>query len=279
MKTFRLGLVPVLLASLCGCVTFLTEILVARDGSGTLVQTFAMNPQAMMGAMQEVAKGMGGSGEVKETTSEKKTEKGAFSKADLAAKAKELGEGVTLVSAEPIEKADAQGMRAIYKFADISRVFVNPKPAAALGTEGAGQSSKNAMHFKFERRGDRSILTAVLPPSEKKPSPPPPAAPADVDESQLAMIRQMFKGMHVRLSIDVEGKIVATNAAHRTGSQVTVMDLDFDPLLAKPDTLKALNARFSEAAGDDARMAAELSKLPGIQIDLQPEIRIEFSGS
>jgi len=115
---------------------------------------------------------MGGSGEIKETTKEDKKEdkeeKGPFSTAQLAEKARDLGDGVTFVSAEPIRSATAQGMRVTYRFTDVSKIFVNPKPAAALGTEGAGKSAPRSMHFRFERKGDRSILTAILPPDEKK---------------------------------------------------------------------------------------------------------------
>jgi hypothetical protein len=278
MKVLRLGALAALVAALSGCITFFTELHVALDGSGTLVQTVSMNPEAFKGAMQELAKGMGGSGEIKETTKEDKGEKGPFSTAQLAEKARDLGEGVTFVSAEPIQSAAAQGMRITYRFSDVSKVFVNPKPGAALGTEGAGKSATRAMRFRFERKGDRSIITPILPPDEKKSEAAAPTASADVDEQQLALLKQMFKGMHLRLTVDVDGRIVSTDAAFHTDRRVTFMDLDFDPLLEKPETLKALNARFSAAGGDDAKTAAALSELPGIKIDVKPEIRIEFAG-
>jgi hypothetical protein len=277
MKVLRLGVLASLVAALSGCITFFTELHVAPDGSGTLVQTVSMNPEAFKGAMQQLAQGMGGSGEIKETTKEDKDEKGPFSTAQLAEKARDLGDGVAFVSAEPIRSATAQGVRVTYRFSDVSKIFVNPKPAAALGTEGAGKSAPKAMRFRFERKGDRSILTAILPPDDKKSETPPPPASPDVDEQQLALLKQMFKGMHLRLTVDVEGRILSTDAAFHTQRQVTLMDLDFDPLLEKPDTLKALNARFSAAGGDDAKTAAALSELPGIKIEVKPEVRIEFA--
>lgn len=282
MKVLRAVALAGLVAGLSGCITFLTELHVAPDGSGTLVQTVSMNPEAFKGAMQEFAKGMGGSGEVKEETKtekkDEKTEKGPFSTAQLADKAKDLGEGVTFVSAEPIESSTAQGVRVTYRFRDVSKVSVNPKPAAALGTEGAGGSSANAMRFRFERKGGRSVLTALHPPdAPKKDETPPPASSGEMDEQQLAMMKQMFKGMHLRLTVDVDGRIASTNAAFHTDRQVTLMDLDFDPLLEKPETLKELNTRFASAMGDDAKTAAALSELPGIKMDLKPEIRIEFT--
>ncbi len=59
---------------------------------------------------------------------------------------------------------------------------------------------------------------------------------------------------------------------------MTLFDVDFDPLLERPETLKALNARLSSAAGDDAKTAAALSEFPGMKINTKPEVRIEFSG-
>jgi len=282
MKVFRAAALALATTALSGCITFLTEIHVAPDGSGTLVQTLSMNPEAFKGAMEEMAKGMGGSGEVKETkeTKGKNPEKGPFSTKQLAEKAHELGEGVTFVSADPIDTPSAQGMRVTYRFRDVSKVFINPKPAAAMGTEGAGRASENAMRFRFERQGGRSVLTAVRPPepAKKTDEAPPAASSAEMTDQQLAMMKQMFKGMHLRIAVDVQGKITSTNAAYHTDDRVTLMDVDFDPLLEKPETLKDLNTRFNAAMGDDAKIAAALSELPGIKIDLKPEIRIEFAG-
>ena len=278
MKILRTVILALLLCILSGCITFLTEIHVSGDGSGTLVQTISMNPAAFKGAMQEVAKGMGGSGEVHETTEEKpQKEKGPFSTADLAARAKELGDGVEFVSADPIQTPTAQGVRVTYRFRDINTLYLNPKPSAAMGAEGAGRSSAHAVRFRFERAGGRSVLTAVLPPDAKeKAAAPPPAAP-EMDDQQLAMMKTMFKGMHVGLSIDVDGRITSTDATYHDGSRVTLMDLDMDPLLEKPETLKAMNERLASAMGDDAKTAAALSEFPGVKIESRPLVRVEFA--
>jgi hypothetical protein len=278
MRFLRIAALGILLSVSAGCITFLTEIHLARDGSGTLVQTLSMNPQAFKGAMQEIAKGMGGSGEVKETTEKKEDAKGPFSKTDLAAKAKELGDGVEFVSADPIESETAQGVRVTYRFRDINTLYLNPKPAAALGAEGAGRSSAHAVRFRFERSAGRAVLTAVVPPDEKKKEEAPPAAStnAEMDAQQMAMMKQMFKGMHIGMSIDVDGAISSTTASYRDGNRITLIDIDMDPLLADPATLKKMNARLSSAMGDDRKTAAALSEFPGVKIETKPEIRVEF---
>ncbi len=55
----RFFLIVVAAASLTGCITFLTEIKVRGDGSGTMVQTMTMNPEQMKESMEGIAKQMG----------------------------------------------------------------------------------------------------------------------------------------------------------------------------------------------------------------------------
>ena len=69
------------------------------------------------------------------------------------------------------------------------------------------------------------------------------AAPLpDGPEGQMAlqMMRQMFKGMHVAVEVEVEGEIIETNAGFREGSRVTLMDIQFDQILADPERFKRL---------------------------------------
>ena len=282
MRFLRLFAPGALLAVACtGCITFLTEIHLASDGSGTLVQTVSMNPHAAAGAMQEAARSMGGSGEVHEhETRETETKSdGPFANTDFAAKAKELGDGVEFVSADPIHEPEAEGVRVTYRFRDVRTLYLNPKPGAAMGTEGAGRSSPRALRFRFEKSGGRAILTAITPPAGKETTAArnaaaPPAGKAD--PGQIEMIRRMFKGMRMGLTIDVDGPIVATNASFHEARRVTLIDLDMDRLLDRPETLETLNSRLSAAAGDDAQTAEVLSAVPGVKIETKPEVRIEF---
>src|SRR5512135_2274119 len=58
----RIGVVLLIVAaslSLTGCITFLTQINVKGDGSGTMVQTITMNPEQIKEAMEGIAKQMG----------------------------------------------------------------------------------------------------------------------------------------------------------------------------------------------------------------------------
>ena len=174
MKRTVAVLLIVLAASLTGCITFLTQINVRGDGSGTMVQTITMNPEQIKESMQGIANQMGANmTDSKEETKNKpakEPDEGPIKESDLKGKAADLGPGVTFVSAEKIDTKTASGVRVTYAFKDINQLAVNPKPGAAMGTEGAGASSQDALKFRFKRTPNgNSVLTVVLP--ESSPSP------------------------------------------------------------------------------------------------------------
>src|SRR5574340_72262 len=160
-------LMVVATVSLTGCITFLTEINLNGDGSGTMVQTITMNPSQLKASVEGVAKQMGATTtESKEPEKDKpagKPDEGPLKESDLKGKAVDLGPGVTFVSAEKIDTKTAAGVRVTYAFEDINQLAVNPKPAAAMGTAGAGASSQDALKFRFNHNPNgNAVLTVVF---------------------------------------------------------------------------------------------------------------------
>jgi hypothetical protein len=160
---------------------------------------------------------------------------------------------------------------------------MNPKPAAALGAAGAGASSKDALKFHFKRLPNgNAVLTVVLPPPKpeapkKQAETPPPPVSAEASAEQMAMVRQMFKGLNMGITVDVEGKVVKTNSPYVEGSKVTLMDIDFDPLLSDAEGFKSLNEKMEAAKGDDLKTMEVLKGIKGLKITTEPEISIEFT--
>jgi hypothetical protein len=284
-RTSALTLIVAALMSLTGCITFLTEVRVRGDGSGTMVQTMTLNPEQMKELVEGVAKQMGATtSESKEDStknSPKTSEAGPFKEADLKGKAADLGSGVTFVSAETIDTKTAAGVRVTYAFKDINQLAVNPKPEAAMGTAAAGASSQDALKFRFKRMpNSNAVLTVVLarrPETTEQAAAPPPPASAEASAEQRAMIRQLFKGLHMGMAVVVEGKIVKTNSPYVEGSKVTLMDIDFDPLLSDENGLKELNTKMEKAMGDDRKAMEALKGIKGLKIVTDPEISIEFA--
>jgi hypothetical protein len=152
-----------------------------------------------------------------------------------------------------------------------------------LGAAGAGASSQDALKFRFNRLPNgNAILTVVLPPpkpeapKQQAATPPPPASP-EASAQQMAMVKQMFKGLHMGITVDVEGKVVKTNSPYVEGSKVILMDIDFDPLLSDEAGFKALSGKMETAMGDDRKTMEALKGIKGLKITTDPEISIEFA--
>lgn len=282
------------LMSLTGCLTFLTEIRLRGDGSGTMVQTMTMDPTQLNSIMDSIAKQMaaamgGPAEEVKpdpkkdqKKKAQKAPEPAPFKEEELRNKAGDMGEGVKFVSMENIDTKYASGVRVTYAFKDINQLFINPKPQAALGTAAPGASSPDALKFRFKRQPDgNAVLTIVMPPPEpkepkKKAETASPASPEESAE-QMEMVKAIFKGLHMGISIDIDGKIVKTNSPYVEGSKVTLVDIDFDPLLADAENFKKLNEKMEAAEGDDLKKMEVLKGIKGIKIITAPETTIEFT--
>jgi DNA-binding protein YbaB len=58
--------------------------------------------------------------------------------------------------------------------------------------------------------------------------------------------------------------------------QVTLMDIDFDPLLSDEEGIKTLSAKMETAMGDDRKTMEALKGIKGLKITTDPEISIEF---
>ena len=287
-RTVFVLLAVVAAISLTGCITFLTQINIRGDGSGTMVQTITMNPGQIKESVEGVAKQLGATmTEPKEETKNKPATEPVEDQPmedNLKGKAADLGQDVTFVSAEKIDTKTATGVRVTYAFKNINQLAVNPKPDAAMGTAGAGASSPDALKFRFDRLANgNAVLTIVMPgpkpeaPKEQTATPTPEAAPGDPDMDMSMLVMQMFKGLHMGLAVNVEGKVVKTNSPYVEGSKVTLMDIDFDPLLSDAKGFKSLNDKMGTAMGDDRKMMESLKGIKGLKIPTDHEVSIEFT--
>jgi hypothetical protein len=84
----------------------------------------------------------------------------------------------------------------------------------------------------------------------------------------LGMMKMMMKGLFVDVSMNVGGKVIKTNAPHVDGSRVTLLQIDFDKLLADEAALQKL-----QAASD----LKSLASVPGLKISSEPKLTVEFA--
>ena len=270
MRPIRLFVVLVAAVSLTACLDSTTLVKLKPDGSGTVEQTTLMNTAALKGLM-------GGAGG--------QTNAPMMNKADLERTAKSMGEGVRLVSSEPI-KADGgfEGVKAIFAFDDINKIQVSQGPSMSGGTSTARSSeptTDDPVRFKLTRSGGTSTLTINFidrPGAGKSDTSTPKPAPGDMPDLSnpmiMNMMKTMFQGFKVNVGLEVVGSIVKTNAEYVAGPRLTLLELDVAALLADEAKFKALQGKL----GPDASLSElkpYLKDIKGIKVD-GPSITLEF---
>jgi hypothetical protein len=281
MKYFRAVLAllgPVLLG---GCLNSTTVINVKADGSGTIEQTLLMNKQAM--AQLQQLTGAAGRG-----SAAKKG--GPFDEQSLRSAASAMGDGVTFVSATPLNTDDAEGTRAVYAFTDITKLRLEQKPSSPGGTATplgipSGNSSDNLM-FRFARSpAGNPRVTVVFPEAkldaarkaaqaQQGQATPSGKAADPMQAAALAMMKPMLNGLKISILLQPAGKILKTNSPFVIGQQVTLLEMDLGQLLGDDTMLQKL-----QSAASLEEIKAALKDVKGAKINPDREVSVEFEGA
>lgn len=259
---------------LVGCMEVESLIKVKPDGSGTIQQTVLMSSElvAMMQGMDE--------------SSEANSKKGSplIDEEQLKAAASKMGEGVTFLHAVEHKSDTSEGYIATYSFTDINKISVDQNAGSNAPSQGGEENKKEeAISFIFTK-GKTSTLTikssagnAVKAQQEKAATAE--KTPAEIAEEEAAqemamgMMSQMFKGMRVAMIVEIDGDIVDTNATHRDGQRITIMDMNFEKLLEDEEAFK----EFVSSSDQGIENAKEYMKnIPGVKVDMNDELVIKF---
>ena len=285
MKSLRsLALALVALLGITGCLQVEKIVKLNPDGSGTIEETVVIS-KAFAEEMKQITSGLGALGGEKPATGAHPPAFNIMDEKKLKEAAGKMGEGVTFVSAKPITTATGEGFTAVYAFTDIRKINVSkdmndsmPK-SGGPGLEMKPKTDKKEEPITFEfTKGAPSSLTIKLPPpdltakksAEKKDEP---AEAAGGEEMAAMMAQQMFKDMKMTVAVEVAGKVAQTNAAHVAGSRVTLMEMDFNKVLANPGKFKALVKAQPKSLGE---AEAQLKGVDGIKIETQPKVTVKF---
>ena len=270
MRSLRILGVFLATFSLTACLNSTTLVKVKPDGSGTVEQTTLVNMAAIKGAVG--AQGGGPTGPM-------------MNKEDLERTASQMGEGVRLVSSEPV-KGDAgwEGTKAIFAFDDINKVQVNEGPSMSGGTRSRARSSEptndDPVRFKLTRSGATSTLSINFidrpggAKTESTTTQKPSEMPDLTNPMIMNMMKTMFNGFKINIGLEVVGSIVKTNAEYVTGPRITLLEMDVAALLADEAKLKALQTKL----GPDmslSQVKPYLKDIKGIKID-GPSITVQF---
>jgi hypothetical protein len=251
---------------LTGCINSSTLIKVRPDGSGTVEQTTLVNMAAMKSMMP--------AGAANQPTGS------VLSDEELKRAAERMGKGVRLVSSEPLKNGGWEGVKAIFSFDDINQVQVNQDPGGGAAGATPGQSGDNdPVKFKLVRNGASSMLTIAFQDKPGSLSPPSsggtqPNMPDLSSPMIMNMIKTMFEGFKINISLEPVGTIVKTNAEYVTGSNITLLELDIAALLADEAKFKELQGRFGKDASL-SQVKPYLKDIKGIKVD-GPVITVEF---
>lgn len=280
MKLIRLAVATLLLLTLTGCISSSTLIRLNADGSGTIEQTILLGTafaEQIKQMMAEMAAAFGGEGQEAEAQE-------LFPEAEFRDGAAELGEGVRFVSHQSVKTPEAEGVRVVYAFDDVTKLHISQKPSSPSGPgQPAAEGEREDLRFRFERAGDRSILTVLSPEPQAaldagsaEPKSTPSEAEAEIDPEELAQMQEILQDLRIDIAVEVAGKLIRTTSPYVDGSRVTLLEMDFKALLEKPEKLKALaTSGAQEPSLEEAKRL--LRDIPGIKVILDPEITIEFA--
>ena len=270
MRAIRVLSVLLATFSLTACLNSTTIVKVKPDGTGTVEQTTLVNMAALKGMM-----GAGGGAQPNGPM---------MNKADLERMATRMGEGVRLLSSEPIKGENGfEGVKAIFTFDDINKIQVSQGPSMGGGTSAGPRSaeptSDDPVRFKLTHSGSTSTLSINFIDKapgkiDTTPSPQPNEMPDLSNPMIMNMIKAMFQGFKINIGLEVVGSIVKTNAEYVSGPRVTLLELDVQSLLADEAKFKALQGKI----GPDASLSEVkpyLKDIKGIKID-GPSITVEF---
>lgn len=293
-RWLNLCLIVFLSVLLNGCMDSNVVVRLKPDGSGTIEETLLMSKAVveqmsmMMSQMAQTVPDGQGEEQVALPASMPQSAFNLFDEKKLQEKAAKYGEGVTYISGEKVETQTQSGYKAVYAFTDINKIRIKQDPDAGMpqgavsmaGGDVEKEEKDDALTFCFTKGDPASLVLKqhFEQPSDKAGTSVQ-APSSDEEEGEMAdemmpgPMAEMFKGMRMAIFLDLEGDIVETNATHRDGNIITIMEMDFAKILEDPERFKA----FSKASPKSVSEARELMKdFPGIKVDLNEELVVKF---
>ena len=276
MKTLLSTLAAALFTlGLSGCLQVEKVVKLNTDGSGTIEETVMMS-KAGLAQMQQMAAGFGEAAGKKEGQPAKGFE--LMDETKLQAAAEKMGEGVKFVSAKKIETETSSGFVATYAFTDINKVKLDQNPSDALptpggvkGGEGPGGKKTEPVTFKLTKGSPAELIVKMPAPDMKAGAKK--EQPAGMEDMAMQMMQQMFKDMKISMAVEVAGAIKETNAEYKDGSRVTLMEMDFNKLLADPEKFKKLAKENPKTLQETKAL---MKGIDGVKAETAPEVTIKF---
>jgi hypothetical protein len=135
------------------------------------------------------------------------------------------------------------------------------------------------MRFGLANVAGRSVVSVTFPERAAGPAtteaPRTPTPPTEIPPEALAMVKSMFEGARMAVDVEVDGRIVATNAPATSGARATLFAIDFAELLSDPSKLAALQTLKPGVDFDVVRKT--LAGVKGVTLPAHQVVSIEFA--
>jgi GTP1/Obg family GTP-binding protein len=95
-----------------------------------------------------------------------------------------------------------------------------------------------------------------------------------IDPTMMQMIKTMFDGFHVLIDLELDGKIVKTNADYVAGSRITLLEVDMNSVLADQGKLSVLQSKIKPGVSL-SELRPYLKDIQGVKVN-HPTVTIEY---
>lgn len=221
-----------------GCVDSTTVVKLNPDGSGTIEVDEYFSPQMtqMLDSMASMAAQAPGASAADAPD---------LFKQMIEDRLEQYGPEVSLESSKNQSNSQGwKGYRAVYAFDDINDLKLEMGNGSAAGQGMSGDGDETKFDFSFTP-GSPAVLRMKIAESDQTASEE--AASADgmegMAESMMASMAPMLKGMHVRMMIQLNGRVVESNAQYPVEGRpnaYTLIDLPMDAVVRNPEAMKKL---------------------------------------
>lgn len=261
MKKNHLLLLAAVSFILTSCLEIKSTVIVNKDGTATIEESMLLGAQ--LAAMAAAGGGQGD--QLKGLTMDKE-------KAE--ARAKKLGEGVTVKSHEEVKTPDGKtGTKVVFAVADLSKLKYVP-----FEPEQEGKPASNTEPMTFALSG--SSLTITNPESEKKKggdADKPKKSPEQLAQmkAQMGMMKPMFAGMRMAVEVKGAGGIASSDATHLNDGTISYLDIQFDKLMDNSDAFMEV-MESGDGGMSMSEAASKFSKVEGLKIEGKKVVKVEL---
>ena len=262
MRHIRLALLLVGTVGCAGCFEMTTVLKVSADGHGTIDHRMLFTTQALA-QLKQLAMFGGGNGKPVDPLSEQQAR-------DMATV---IGQGVTFVSSTPVTTPAGQGRESTYAFTDVNQLKIATQPPApgGISVKANGLSTEGeTITFSLTHEPNGNMVLHINVPEPNWFD----ALGSGKAGGQINLLKTMLAGAHILLAVEPAGALVRASSPYLEGQRVTLLEVDLDQVL-KDDTL----IERLQTAGTPDALKAIVKNTPGLKINFDREITVEFTPS